>query len=135
MNPEVRKSKIYSYFYGAGTAFQQFIVIVGILFIMLGFASTQARYIKMNNTYEKYNKLNDEAEVLYDEYYKLFSEYTYDEKYNFNCKLNVEAEIVEGDKNAAEKEAYNKALNDYNDAEAKAAAAQATEAEAEVIEE
>ena len=123
MNPEVRKSKIYSYFYGAGTAFQQFIVIVGILFIMLGFASTQARYIKMNNTYEKYNKLNDEAEVLYDEYYKLFSEYTYDEKYNFNCKLNVEAEIVEGDKNAAEKEAYNKALNDYNDAEAKAAAA------------
>lgn len=123
MNSEVRKSKIYSYFYGAGTAFQQFIVIVGILFIMLGFASTQARLVKMNNAHEKYDKLDNEAEVLYDEYYNLYSDYTNSEQYNFYCALNYEAEIVENDKNAAEKEAYNKALNDYNDAEQKAYAA------------
>ena len=116
MNPEVRKSKIYSYFYGAGTAFQQFIVIVGILFIALGFASTEAKSTKINNAYQDYRELDNIADDIYDDYYDLYRSYRYD----FQVTAGEKLEITDNDPYKAAKEEINNLLDDYNEASEKA---------------
>lgn len=119
MNNEIRKSKIYSYFHGAGNVFQQFIIAAGILCILMGPVAGMARDAQTKNAYEKYSELNTEAEELKTAYKKLYNDYSKSERYNFTCEIYEEAEIAENDKNSKEKTAYNQALKAYNDAEEK----------------
>ena len=119
MNKEVRQSKIYSYFHGAGTMFQRFVVIVGILCILMGTASGQARVFKIESAEEKYENLKTKRDTIEEEYTDLYYTYATDPALNFLCEKYTEAEIVENDRNTAEKEAHNEALKKYNDAVAK----------------
>jgi hypothetical protein len=120
MNSEIRQSKIYSYFHGPGNVFQQFIIAVGILCILLSPVAGRAQDIKASNTHEKYVELNTTAQELKKSYEKLFDEYSTSDSYNFNCELFEEVKIAENDKNLTEKTAYNNALKAYKDAEEKA---------------
>lgn len=72
MNNETRRSKIYSYFYGAGTVFQQFLIAVGIMFIILGPVAGQASYAKVERVREEYNELSDQADAFEDEYREIY---------------------------------------------------------------
>lgn len=123
MNNEVRKSKIYSYFHGAGNVFQQFVIAAGILFILMGLVAGLARDAQISNAYKKYTKLSSAANELKLAYNELYDEYTESDKYNFICEEYEEVEIAENDKNSKEKAAYNNALKAYNDAVEKAEAA------------
>ena len=123
MNSEIRKSKIYSYFYGAGNVFQQFVIAVGILCMLLAPVSTEARYVKVRNAQEKYEKLMTVTNEYDDVYSDLYVEYTTGDRYNFNCTKYDEAEIVEGDKHVNEKTAHNEALGKYDKASDEASSA------------
>lgn len=120
MENNVRKSKIYSYFYGAGNVFQQFIIVVGVLLIALGPVATQAKYTKKSNAYDKYLTYNATAEELKYAYDELYYNYTTNPNYNFSSEMYEEVEILENDKFSVEKTALNNALNDYNEAVEKA---------------
>ncbi len=119
MNKEVRQSKIYSYFHGASTVFQQYIVVVGILFVIMGLVVGQTNLAKVDSAREKLNKLEAKCDEIETEYEDLYYTYKEDPALNFFCEEYEEAEIVENDRNTAEKEAYNVALKKYNDADAK----------------
>ncbi len=116
MNDEIRKSKIYSYFHGAGTVFQQFLIAVGVLFILMGFAAGEATTAKAAKAYEKYNELQTEASELYDVCNDLYYEYWYD----FEITRGEMIEVSEGDEYYEEKTACNEALAEYQKAYEKA---------------
>lgn len=116
MESTVRKSKIYSYFYGAGTVFQQFLVVAGILFIALAVAASESAYNKSSKLYDKYEVLKSEANVAEDAYEDLY----YDYKYELDLVMGEEAIIHENDQFKTQKTAYNEALATYTEAEEKA---------------
>lgn len=116
MNNETRRSKIYSYFYGAGTVFQQFLIAVGIMFIILGPVAGQASYAKVERVREEYNELSDQADAFEDEYREIY----YDNYNKLNVDMGEEATVTQNDRFANEKNAYNKALKEYKEADEKA---------------
>ncbi|MBR0348611.1 MAG: hypothetical protein IIX16_03135 [Clostridia bacterium] len=116
MNNETRRSKIYSYFYGAGTVFQQFLIAVGIMFIILGPVAEQASYAKVERVREEYNELSDQADAFEDEYREIY----YDNYNKLNVDMGEEATVTQNDRFANEKNAYNKALKEYKEADEKA---------------
>ena len=123
MENEIRKGRIYSYFYGVNNVFQQFIIAVGILLIVLSPVADRAKELKRVNAYDKAQTLSITAQKLEQAYDTLYYDYSNDGRYNFDCELYEEAKIAEGDKNREEKTAYNKALKDYNEAAEKLQAA------------
>ncbi len=104
MNNETKRSRIYSYFYGSNTGFQQFLIIAGIfLLLATSVASTASRY--------SYNKICDK-------YYEASSEYN-DYYWEYGWALNVDEyeEATNPDEGYEdEMKEYNAALKKYNKA-------------------
>ena len=123
MNNETRRSKIYSYFYGAGTVFQQFIIAVGILFIILGPVAGEASYATRDKAVEKarekYEELREESDELESKYLSIY----FDSYRDFDVDKFEDAQISSDDRYAQEKEVYNNALEAYRIADEKADAA------------
>ena len=108
----VRRSKIYTYFYGRNTVFQKFLILVGALFILLsGIAEAANRelyYEKRRNALESYNYFRDAYnDILY--------EYIGD----FDVSRGEKAKIEDNDPLETEKTKYNEALEKYKKAEEK----------------
>ena len=116
MDSKIRKAKIYSYFHGAGTVFQQFLIAAAALLVAIGFLATEASYNKTYKLREKAEELYSEAKVEEDEYLDYYWEYSYE----FDVDLRQEAVILENDQYKTQKEEYNKALKEYNEALEKA---------------
>lgn len=110
-----KRSKIYSYFYGSNTVFQQFIIIFGILCLMLVNVAKLAQYSKADSMSEKYYELREEVETAESAYEELYYEYGDDIK----AKKYEEVSVSKGDKNSKEKNEYNKALRKYEKASEK----------------
>ena len=118
----VRRSKIYTYFYGKRTIFQQFLIIVGVLFIMLAGVATSANKTSYDNKLEKLQEKAYETSSAYDEMY-------YEYSYAFGITRGEEADADNVDEYYAtsqndtdwEKIAkdYNKVLEEYNEANEK----------------
>ncbi len=117
------RSKIYTYFYGRKTVFQQFLIIVGVLMLMMATVAGSANYKSYNKKLDNFQqKVND----AYDAYYEIFSENnrflnvsTYEKAYEFN--LNDYYISLYGDPNTDYKEVvneYNEALEKYEEAKA-----------------
>ncbi len=111
MNEEIKRSKIYSYFYGANTVFQQILIVIGLLLLMLTDPLVDSRKARADkiDLYE----LNQAISQCENEYRELY--------YKHNNVLNVEykeqASVSTDDEQVknAQKE-YNKALEKYEDA-------------------
>lgn len=114
MNTETtkRRSKIYTYFYGKNTVFQQFLIVAGILFFLLSTVASQANVESYRNKYEK----------LYDEYQEAsdaYSDVYYDCAYLFDVEWNEYVDVSKGDENYEQKREYNKSLEEYENAQEK----------------
>ena len=114
MNTETtkRRSKIYTYFYGKNTVFQQFLIVAGILFFLLSTVASQANVESYRNKYEK----------LYDEYQEASDAYRdvyYDCAYLFDVEWNEYVDVSKGDENYEQKREYNKSLEEYENAQEK----------------
>lgn len=119
-----RRSKIYTYFYGKRTIFQQFLIIVGVLFIMLSAVAGAANVTSYENKREKLQTKYQEASTAYDEMY-----YDYSDFFGISRGEKADADKMDdywvdryGDKdtdwNKTAKE-YNKSLDKYQDANEK----------------
>ncbi len=133
MSKEIRQSKIYSYFYGAGTVFQQFLIIVGALVIALTPMAQQSKRQKTDRLYSEYSALQqtaDDLEQVYlDKYYDLDDDYYYSYYYYYDSddeedyEMYEEIEVDEDDEDYDEIVACNEALNEYETAAEQAQAA------------
>ena len=110
----IRRSKIYTYFYGRNTVFQKFLILVGALFILLssiaGMANREAFEKKLDKAWEDRNAAKSAYE---DEYDKC--------RYDLDLDVvrNKEIEISGEDEYKTEKTDYNKALKAYKEAQEK----------------
>lgn len=137
METNVRKSKVYSYFYGANTVFQQFIIVIGVLLILMSQGATMAKRHQAQNLYEKYEVLQNEVyelqntyeEVYYDlsetlrnDYYEENSDNWYYGSYSSyeGIEYGEVIEVSSDDKRYEEKNKHNEALAEYREAEEKA---------------
>lgn len=135
METNVRKSKIYSYFYGANTVFQQFIIVVGVLLILMSQGAITAEHHQLQNLYEKYEVLQNEAyelrdeyeevyyelnDILRDDYYEENSDNWYYGSYSGEIEYGEAIEVSNDDKRYDEKNKYNNVLAEYSSAEEKA---------------
>lgn len=112
MNEDIRRSKIYSYFYGKNTVFQQFLIVVGVVIAFFSncFATNQhARLIKLE---EEYESKKDVAEAYYDDYQSLYSQYYYD----FDIEFEEKVPVSDNDKLYEQKYSYNNALEMFQEA-------------------
>lgn len=105
----MRRSKIYTYFYGRNTVFQQFLIVVGLLFFMLTGVAAQAN---QSNYEDKYERLQDE----YSDAQEAYSDAYYDSVYLFDVDRYEYVDVSRGDEHYDEKRAYNDALEDYENA-------------------
>lgn len=133
MENNVRKSKIYSYFYGANTIFQQLIIVVGLCLILMSMGATEAKRHQDQNLYKKYNAISSEVSNLrnaYDSvYYDLNSllrnDYYGEDSDNWyygfyeEIEYGEEIKVSSDDKRSDEKAKYNEALYEYKKAEEK----------------
>lgn len=135
METNVRKSKIYSYFYGANTVFQQFIIVVGILLTLMSQGATTAEQHSAQNLYKKYEVLQNEADELQSTYETVYYELNdilredyYDENssgwyygsYYERTEYGEAIEVSSDDKRYDEKNKHNEVLTEYRTAEEKA---------------
>lgn len=133
MENNVRKSKIYSYFYGANTIFQQLIIVVGLCLILMSMGATEAKRHQDQNLYKKYNAISSEVSnlrnaydsVYYDlnsllrnDYYGEDSDNWYYGSYE-EIEYGEEIKVSSDDKRSDEKAKYNEALYEYKKAEEK----------------
>ena len=133
MENNVRKSKIYSYFYGANTIFQQLIIVVGLCLILMSMGATEAKRHQDQNLYKKYNAISSEVSnlrnaydsVYYDlnsllrnDYYGEDSDNWYYGSYD-EIEYGEEIKVSSDDKRSDEKAKYNEALYEYKKAEEK----------------
>lgn len=120
----VRRSKIYTYFYGKRTIFQQFLIIVGVLFLMLSAVAGAANEASYEKKLDKLQTKYQEASNAYDEMY-----YDYSDFFGISRGEKADADNMDdywvdryGDEdtnwNKTAKE-YNKALDKYQDANEK----------------
>ena len=119
----VRRSKIYTYFYGKKTVFQQFLIVVGVLLFLLSGTAARVSYRsyndKMDKLYENYREAENAYYELYREYSAAFgvshgeeaNADSMNEYYVSNFPSGTDWEDIEKD--------YNKALNAYQKAEEK----------------
>lgn len=112
MDAKVRRSKIYTYFYGKNTVFQQFLIVLGVLLLMLTAIASSAA---TNGYYKKAEKLYE----AYSEAQEAYSEVRSEARTKFSVDYEEYAEIEKGDEFASEKRAYNKALEKMLKAEEK----------------
>lgn len=112
MNEEIRRSKIYSYFYGKNTVFQQFLIVVGIVIALFSNCFVTNQHAKIDKLEERYEFEKDYAEECYEEYRSLYNEY-YDD---FDVEFEEAATISVNDKFSEEKNDYNYALENYQEA-------------------
>ena len=120
----VRRSKIYTYFYGKRTIFQQFLIIVGVLFIMLAGVATSANYTSRESKIEKLSNKSSEARdayyEMYYEYHNIFDIYESEkadpDNLDYYYVSRYEEKKVDWEKVAKE---YNKTLDEYNEANEK----------------
>ena len=115
MDNNVRRSKIYSYFYGANTVFQQFIIIAGILMLMMTSVAGNAAYRKAEKQYDKVENLEEEMYVAENEYEEYYDDYSWE----FDVDWCQEATIESNDEYKDEKKEYNAALEKYEKARVK----------------
>lgn len=135
MDSNVRKSKIYSYFYGANTVFQQFIIVIGVLLILMSQGATTAKRHQAQNLYEKYEVIQDEVyelqntyetlyydlnDILREDYYEENSDDWYYGSYYEGIEYGEAIEVSSDDKRYDEKTKHNEALAEYRAAEEKA---------------
>ena len=115
MNENKVRSKIYSYFYGSNTGFQQFLLVAGIfLMLVTGVADTAYKH-KVSKALDKYYELSDkanDAENTYDEYY-------YEYHWDFDVERDEKVTTASPDMEETKKE-YNNALDAYLKAKEKA---------------
>ncbi len=107
-NDTVRRSKIYTYFYGRNTVFQQFLIVVGILFLMLT-SIVAVAFEEINQ--ERYDELQDDYSDARADYLELY----YDNQYLFSVSYFEEVDISGNDEYYTEKKAYNNALKKCED--------------------
>jgi len=115
IDENVKRSKIYSYFYGSNTVFQQFIIILGVFCLMMINVANVAQYAKYDSMQEKYYELREEASIAESEYEELYYEYRYD----FDVDRYEAVSVTKGEKDYDEKVEYNKALEEYEKANEK----------------
>ncbi len=116
MNNDIRRSKIYSYFYGRNTVFQQFLIVVGVLCILMQGVANMAHMVKSEKLWDKYEECNSKSNELESEYSELYYQY----KYDFDMWYEEEVTAEKGDRYYEEKVALNEALDAWKKAEAKA---------------
>lgn len=112
MDEKVRRSKIYTYFYGRNTVFQQFLIVLGVLLLMLTAIASSAAVNGYNKKSEKLYNAYSEAQTAY-------SEAMSEARTKFSVDYEEYAEIEKGDEFSSEKRAYNKALEKMLKAEEK----------------
>ena len=112
MDEKVRRSKIYTYFYGRNTVFQQFLIVLGVLLLMLASIATEAAL-------DGYQKKSDKLYEAYSEAQEAYSEAMDEARTKFSVGYEEYAEIEKGDEFSSEKRAYNKALEKMLKAEDK----------------
>lgn len=115
VDANVKRSKIYSYFYGSNTVFQQFIIILGILCLMMMSVAHTAQEAKYSSMQKKYYALREEASDADSEYEELYYEYRKD----FDIDRYEGVSVTKGEKNYDKKIEYNKALEKYEKAQEK----------------
>ena len=120
MKAHVRKSKIYSYFYGANTVFQQFLLVAGILLVMMSFGANNAKRATVSKAQDNYYELSEEAESIRYEAYNLYYELPDEIRYNTN--MGEKASTDDSTYKSQVKE-YNKLIDKYEDAQEKASKA------------
>ena len=108
----VRRSKVYTYFYGRNTVFQQFLVIAGVLFLLLATVAATANYQNYMNKRENLYDAYAEAEDAYEDIY-------YECGYRFDVDWEERAVLDKDDEDYDLKREYNKKLSEYQEAEAK----------------
>lgn len=108
----VRRSKIYTYFYGRNTVFQQFLIIVGVLFILLAGIAGSANINSYNSKRDALSEKRVEASSAYSEY---FSEH----EHELSAQWGKPVDEVKGDELYDEQREYNDLLKDYNKAQEK----------------
>ena len=106
----VKRSKIYTYFYGRNTVFQQFLIIVGVFLIVISQLIIPA--VAQESAREQYYELEAEYDAAYDAYYDYYNRY----KYSINVEYKEPATIYPNDPYEEEKETYNELLDAYNEA-------------------
>lgn len=104
----VRRSKIYTYFYGRKTVFQQFLLIVGALLILLAGVASNANCESYYNKLEKLRTNMNEAEEVYYEWYNEYSNY-------FNVSFGEPADADNMDEYYIQR--YNAENNDWDEIE------------------
>lgn len=115
VDENIKRSKIYSYFYGSNTVFQQFIIILGILCLMMMNVANVSQGAKYSSMQEKYYALREDVSNADSEYEELYYEYRND----FNIDRYEAVSVTKGEKNYDKKIEYNKALEKYEKAQEK----------------
>lgn len=117
MDNNVRRSKVYSYFYGVNTVFQQFLVVVGVLLILVGNVAIVAKQVKAEKIRTEYEQLISVANELEYTYSELYDDFYYDldwrDRYDMELEKYSKIDVAEGDKYYDEITAINNALEDY----------------------
>lgn len=116
MDDQIRRSKIYSYFYGKNTVFQQFIIVVGIVIALFTSSYETNRSFKIDELRSEYETLKEDAAECYSAYKELYNDYSWD----FDVELEESATIYDNDEYEEEKLEYNNALEKYQDAKSDA---------------
>lgn len=110
----IRRSKIYTYFYGRNTVFQKFLILVGALFILLSSIAGNANRAGFEKKLDKVREEYYAADTAYDREYD-----------NLRWELGIrvvrgqEAEVEADDQYKTEKDKYNDALEKFKKAEEK----------------
>ena len=111
----VRRSKIYTYFYGKKTVFQQFIIAVGVLLLLLSGTAVRANVESLNKKYDKLSANRSEAQEAYQQQY---SDYGYELDVYYMERADVSA-FQDDATLKTHAEEYNEALDKLEKAEAK----------------
>lgn len=105
------RSKIYTYFYGKSTVFQQFLIILGVIFILLTGAAQQAH---RNGYIGKIEKLETALTKANEKYSEL-----YEECITYGARWRVPSEPDKDDEGYKELRKLDDALEDLEKAESK----------------
>ncbi len=106
---QIRQSKIYSYFHGKNTGFQQFLAAIGIFLILLSGVFVTARVEERNDLREELQRLSTDKDKAENIYYDIYNNYRNDLDVGaYQESVSHDAEYDE------EADEYNKALADYN---------------------
>lgn len=110
----IRRSKIYTYFYGRNTVFQKFLILVGVLFILLSSIAGNANRAGFEKKLDKVREEYYAADTAYDQEYD-----------NLRWELGIrvvrgqEVDVEADDQYKTEKNKYNDALLKFREAQDK----------------